>query len=595
VPPNLNAITHDADSRSMSRRWGWLALAAALLAFGALRAATVFTVAFNWDEFALFNDVARTAADGQLYASGHPGLPQAALLPLVRGCSDEIAVGRIARGAWLLLTWGYLAGVFTLLWQILPGDRHRLHDAALGTALLGLLPAFLEWSIQVRTDQVALVGGVWGAVALLASRTRPWLALAAGVAFGIGWLGTQKLAYVAALAALLAAGDSFVRGEWRPRRELARAGGLALSAALVLVAWRVAMQSAFELAPGHAAVSGTSPESLRSYLDIFDFYRATIGYSQYRDALPTLVPHAALFAAMIAISVIQLVDLRSPAARCAELARACKLLVLAWAVLALGLAVALFHAAAFAYFLMTLGLFAAAGLALALPALRSAAAERWPDAARLAAPVLWAALLLGAGMQTTLALHDSQAVQRESLRFVHRNFAPDRAGFQPETALFCGVKQPIGLWFSQLIYRTFEGPQRERAIERMIARFRAEPVHYLVHSFRLNQFPAPLREFWDTHYQPYRASVFVAGRFLKGNAGESTGFDLIMDGPYRWIPVGDEHAISIDGEPLAPTQVRFLRAASHTAAFAANGTRGVLVLALEEPPRDAPRQFYKAY
>jgi hypothetical protein len=199
-------------------------------------------------------------------------------------------------------------------------------------------------------------------------------------------------------------------------------------------------------------------------------------------------------------------------------------------------------------------------------------------------------------MQTTLALQDSQAVQRESLRFVHRNFSPDRAGFQPETALFCGVSQPIGLWFSQRIYQTFEGPQREREIENLIARFRAEPVHYLVQSFRLNQFPTPLRVFWDDHYQPYRGSVFVAGRFLKGNAGESAAFDLIVDGPYRWIPLGGDHAIRIDGEPLAPTQTRFLRRAdAHSAAFEANGTRGVLVLALEDPPRDAPQPFYKSY
>src|SRR5262249_7530528 len=147
-------------------------------------------------------------------------------------------VGRTARLVWLALTWGYLAGVFALLFALMPEDRHRAHDAALGTALLGLLPAFLEWSIQVRTDQVALLGGSWGAAALVASRRRPWLALAAGAALGVGWLGTQKLAYVAALGALLAAGDLALRGEWRGRRELARAGGAALGALVVLAAWR---------------------------------------------------------------------------------------------------------------------------------------------------------------------------------------------------------------------------------------------------------------------------------------------------------------------------------------------------------------------
>src|SRR4029453_17460862 len=180
-------------------------------------------------------------------------------------------------------------------------------------------------------------------------------------------------------------------------------------------------------------------------------------------------------------------------------------------------------------------------------------------------PVLWAALLLGAGLQTAVALDDTQAVQRDSLRFVHRNFPPDQAGFQPETALFCGVRQPIGLWFSQRIYRTFEGPQRDHEVDQMIARFRAEPVHYLVQSFRLNQFPAPLRVFWHDNYQPYRDSVFVAGRALEGNAGESRPFELLFDAPYRWLPIGPARAIRVDGEAIAAGKVRYLPAPPHTA------------------------------
>jgi hypothetical protein len=563
-------------------RIGRIALVAALLGFAALRVAIVFRTSFNWDEFALLNDVAVSAERGELNSAGHPGLPQVALQPLVRDCADEIAVGREARLAWLGLTWLYLAGVFVLLRELLPNDRHRLHDAALGTALLGLLPAFLEWSIQVRTDQVALLGGAWGAAALVASRRRPWLALAAGVAFGVGWLGTQKLAYVAALAGLLAAGDLALRSEWRARRELVRAAGALFAAALVLVAWRGYVSAAFSVPAHHSALAGTSPEAVRSYLDVFGFYRATIGYSQYLASLPTLGPHAALLAAMIAATL---------GMRIARTRR----MTLAWAVLALGAAVAAFHAAAFAYFLMTLGLFAAVSFTVALPALRSAFAAHWPTAERLAPPVLWAALLLGALLQTGLALDDSQAVQRDSLRFVHRNFSPERAGFQPETALFCGVKQPIGLWFSQRIYRTFESPQRNREIQQLIERFRAEPVHYLVQSFRLNQFPTPVRVFWDENYQAYRDAVFVAGRRLQGNAGQRSAFDLLVSAPYRWLPIGNANAIRVDGEPLAPADVRFLSAERHEVSFGADGTRGLLVLALDEPPNRAPLPFYKVY
>ena len=564
----------------MLRQTGRIALACALLAFGALRVAAVYNVAFNWDEFALFDHAALTAESGELYSAGHPGLPQVALEPLVRDCKDEIAVGRSARLAWLALTWGYLAGVFAMLFQLLPPDRHRAHDAALGTALLGLLPAFLEWSIQVRTDQVALCGGAWGCAALLASRRRPWLALAAGLSFGIGWLGTQKLAYLAALGALLAVGDLALRAEWRFRRELARAGGTALGALIVLAAWRVFVSQTYQVPPDHPALSGTSAATVNNYLRVFDFDRKTIGYSQYLATLPTLGPHFALLVAMIAATL---------AMKRAHTTR----LALAWAVLALGVAVGAFHAAAFAYFLMTLGLFAAVALAISLPAVRPAFATRWEDTVRLATPVIWAALLLGA--LYGFSLDDTQLVQRESLRFVHRNFSPDRAGFQPETALFCGVRQPIGLWFSQRIYRTFEGPERDREIEQLIAQFRAEPVHYLVQSFRLNQFPTPVRVFWDENYQPYADSVFVAGRHLQGEAGQTAEFELLIDGPYRWIPQRSSHAIAIDGEKMAPGEVRFLRATTHAVRFEGPGASGMLTLAVDEKPARAPLAFYKSY
>src|SRR6185436_20793768 len=133
--------------------------------------------------------------------------------------------------------------------------------------------------------------------------------------------------------------------------------------------------------------------------------------------------------------------------------------------------------------------------------------------------------------------------------------------------LFCGVRQPIGLWFSQRIFRTFEGPQRDGEVTRLIGRFRAEPVHYLVQSFRLNQFPEPVRVFWDDNYQAYRDSVFVAGRRLRGEAGQHSEFELLIAAPYRWLPLGNANTIRIDGERLA----------------------------LGEPPREAPKSFYESY
>ena len=62
----------------------------------------------------------------------------------------------------------------------------------------------------------------------------------------------------------------------------------------------------------------------------------------------------------------------------------------------------------------------------------------------------------------------------------------------------------------------------------MLETFRSQPVKFLVQSFRLNQFPAPLRRFWAENYQPYRGSIFVLGRRLEGASGEEHGFELII-------------------------------------------------------------------
>jgi len=558
----------------------WFGVASALALFALLRVLAIQTTAFNWDELVLLQDVSRSASEGVLRSSGHPGLPQALLIPWVEGCSDEIAVGRKARLAWLGLTWTALVGVFAVLVQLLPASPTRRRDAALGTALLGLAPVFLEWSVQVRTDQVALCGGAWGAAALLFSRQRPAFALGAGLALGVGWLGTEKLAYLAALAGLLAAGDLWVRREWKPGREALRAGGVALGALAVLAAWRAIVSTHFELAASQG--SPISPEGLANRIDSFAFYRNTIGYSQYLDALPDLLPQLGVFAAVVAAALF------CPAARTRRLA-------LAAAVLALGALVGAFHAGAFAYFLMTLGVFAAVGLTLALPSLRSWA-ERWPGSAPMATAVAWSALALFAGLHALSTLYDTQAVQRESLGFVQRNFSPEQAGFHPEAGLFCSARQPLGTWLSRRIYRSFgRGERRERNAEELVERFRAEPVHYLVQSFRLNQFPVSLRRFWAEHYQPYRASVFVAGRRLVAGEADSLDFELLVPGAYRWLPRGEAHAVEIDGATLAPGEVVQLPAGRHRAHFPDAEGQGALLLAMNDPPGTAPMTFYKSY
>ena len=143
----------------------------------------------------------------------------------------------------------------------------------------------------------------------------------------------------------------------------------------------------------------------------------TIGFSQYRAILPTLAPHGLL---LLALSI-------ATAAACVKRRRVDGLWV-AWAVLALGIAVAAFHASAFAYFWMTLGLFPAVAFALAAPSLR----EALPDARRKLVPLATAGLWLmlaaqGLARIAELTL-DTQSVQRESLTFIHRNFGDEVIG-----------------------------------------------------------------------------------------------------------------------------------------------------------------------
>jgi hypothetical protein len=555
-----------------------------LLIFVVLHGAAIYTVALNWDEFGAFHRIARSLDDGILRASAHPGLTELVLWPFVEDCRDEIAVGRAARLLWLGLTLAYLAGIAALLAELLRGQPRRMHDAALGTALLGLLPAFLEWSLQVRSDHIALVGATWGGVALLASRRRPALAACAGLCFGIGWLSSQKTAYVGALVALLVLAQLLAAREWRPRRELARAALAGAVYVAVVFGYTALLASRFTLPETHPTSALPQPALVQRHLDVFELYRHTIGYSQYVDMLPTLIPHIALLALLAPASVAALRS-RSWRGR----------LALAWSVLALGTAIGAFHKAAFAYFWLTLGLFPALALALALAPIREllfAGRERW---LRPASAALWLVLALPAALQSVAMLRDTQAVQRESLAFVRHNFALDQAGFHPEGGLFCGAHQPFGSWMSFTIYEHFAGEGREANAHWMLGRFREEPIHYLVESFRLNQFPSELRRFWADNYQPYRASVFVAGRHLEGAHGQTRPFEIVVPGRYRWLPVSGPQAVQIDGEVVEPGATLALASAEHEVSFLEGAARGLLVLALNEPPGPAALSFYKFY
>ncbi|HXV37374.1 MAG TPA: hypothetical protein VEC18_09500, partial [Myxococcota bacterium] len=541
-----------ASARTARRRArGCWAAALALAVFAALRVAAVYTAAGNWDEFGLLENAAISHETGVLRGGGRPGLAQLAVLPLVAGCDDEMQVLQRARLLWVAITLAYLVGVGVLAVQCQracggalaapsppEGDR-SVAGAVLAVALLALVPAFLQWSIQVRTDQIALAGGVWGGIALLASLHRPALALAAGALLALGFLSSQKLLYVAALVALLALAqlDFGRRARW-PRDAL-RAALCAAGCAACLLAVQLLVARDLEIDRDRSVLSETV---VRSGLSSFDFYRNTIGWSLYRTLLPTLIPHAVLLAGLVAATF-------SARRRRQPIGAA---LATAWSILLLGAAVCGFHAAAFPYFWMTLGLFPALAFALArrpIGALASALGRVRP----LAVAAFWLGLA-GPGMYELFSmLGDAQKVQRDSLAFIHASFEPTAAGFHPESALFCrGDAQPLNHFFSADIYRRFGRPGSEANRARFIQQFRDERILFILDSFRLNQFPVEIRRFWADNYQPYRAAVYVAGRQLAGERGSSSEFDLVAAGEYRWIPSARPMPIEVNGRRLAP-------------------------------------------
>jgi hypothetical protein len=578
--PNPNPEPAPRNWRPLLR----VAAAVFLLALALSRVAAIYTESVNWDEFAMLKNAASTAASGELHGGGRPGLAVLLLLPLVEQCGDEIAATHVARLLWLGLTLAMLLGLAKLVFEMggaAPRSQRR-RDALFSLALLALVPAFLEWSIQVRSDQLALAAGLWAGVALLASRRQPALCLLAGLCFGVGYLASQKLIYVGALTGLLAAGQLWLDGEWKPRRELLRVFGTLLAMGAVIASFPTLVGWLLPGPEESAAAAGLGT-SFSAGIGAFEFYRQTIGYSQYLGLLPTLLPHLLLGIGLAFATV------RQRGEGGADLRR----LALAWAVLALGLVVGLFHAAAFAYFWMTLGLFPAVAFAIARgPLLAALPADGRTRRALITAGV--ALLIVPGALHALSMLQDTQSNQRTSLSFIARNFEGGTEGFHPEGALFCRLaSDPFPIYFSQHIYAYFGRDARisEASTDELIADFESRQVKFVLESFRLNQFPTRLRRFWSENYQPYRGSVHVAGRYFAPEEPGDSSFELLVDGEYRWMPLAEPRPLVIDGTPVPPGGRVRLRRGAHSAQ---NPAAGYLVLALNEPPGAADLAFYAA-
>ena len=577
----------------VSRRLFWLALVSAIVA---LRTLSIYTESVNWDEFNLVHNAAWTLQSGELHAGGRPGLAVLALLPFVGDCENEIEVIHRARLLWMLFTLSGLLA-FGLVLRHLHGDPSRRNvDAIVGVALLALVPEFLTWSIQIRADQLAIAATMWGGVALLGSKDRPQWATAAGLLFGAGFLASQKSVYLIALVGLLAAVDA-----WRSQdRDLLRVGlrvVLCVSATgLVVVGFYALMPQIFDggrdaLAPALSAPLPALSADIagRQYsfqMGVFDYSRSTIGFSEYREMLPHLVPHLCFLALMMIATVRDVVRRRVGDVG----------LLVGWGVLVLGTAVGLFHAAAFKYFWMTLGVFPAVALVCARESVVSWLDGLGRPVRRAAVLLVWAALLVPAGIESKALLEDSQAVQRETFDLVRRNFERTDAGFQAEAGLFCnGDANRFPPFFSQLIERKFGVASGcESCAPDLIDEFIEKQVKYVVASFRLTQFPPMIQTFWQDNYLPYRASLLVAGKFLKAER-DSGRVDLVVDGEYLWLPNRPPAEVSIDGKRVRTGERVKLARGRHDVSFPDAETEGMLVLAMDAPPKTPLLPFYREF
>jgi hypothetical protein len=533
--------------------------------------AALFTESINWDEFLLFQRAARAVATGELPGGGRPGLGTLLLLPFVNGCTETFPTVMGMRLFWSLFTFGGLAGFYVLLRKSLRGSATAPAAAALGVALLALVPIFMRWSLQVRTDQGAVALVLWGGVVLLhsAKKNVGWAVLA-GALVGLGYLFSQKAIYVFALILLLAAGDVFVSARLLWRRELWRLALLAVGVFAPVALYRFALPVFFELTPTISMDQG---------LSLFDWYRKVLGFRVYHMMLPTLVPHGLLLL-LLFHATFRAIRLRSAQLRP---------IVVATAILLVGVGVGWFHASAFPYFWMTLGLFPAAALAWGWQGI----CDMLPKYNRLIALGLWL-VLLGLAIPFRLeTLENSQHVQRDSFAFIEHNLPSDAKGYQVDGALFCRQEpDPLPSFYGHSLYVHFNGVDGKQRTSEFIDLFKQRQVAFIVHTHRFKNFPAEVRAFWSKHYGLYFGNVSLAGVRLAVDDAATNAFEIIAPGRYRWMSDGDAtSSVRIGEQELKNGETLVLSAGAHQA-HVTGGKGGYLVYHTPVAPALSPASFH---
>jgi uncharacterized membrane protein (UPF0136 family) len=534
----------------------------------------IFTESVNWDEFALLHRAYLTGDTGELVGGGRPGLGTLLLVPFAAGCRNAIEAIVHARVLWTGIVVASTVAFWFLLRSMLPPSRHRWLALTTGVALWTLAPAFLRYSIQVRTDQPAILLGLLGGLALLASRRRPAWAAAAGFLLGVGFLFSQKLLYVAGLVGAMALGQLLIRAEWNMKREGVRAALTAAAFLLVIVAYRELMLRVAS-APAMLPVSGA--------MNAFDYYRQQWGWSLYRAMLPTLFPQILGMACAVAATAGWL----------HQRGQGGRQLLTAWTIAFIGLVVLAFHAARFPYFYMVFGLFPAVIAALSVgPVMDRIENARFRA---LLMTAIWVPLVTFALLQSWILTRNTQSIQNESLAFVARNFPPDARGFQAQGVFICRADpDPFPVRFRQHALAEFGGPDGTARAHALIDEFRRRPVSFLIPP--TDNYTDGFSNFLATRYVHYSGSVHVAGRTVRGEPGTAAAIEVVVPGTYVWRPSGlRAPAIEIDGSLLEPGDTVVLPDRRTYSISLTQGGEGMLVLSLPEPPEPDARPFYTGW
>jgi hypothetical protein len=542
-----------------------------LLAVGVARVAAVTTQNVNWDEFLLLQRVVISVRRGEVLGGGRPGLGTLLLMPFAAGCRNAVDTLVQARVVWTGMVVAAAVAFWFVLRNVVPPSPHRPMALLTGLALWVLAPPFLQASNQVRTDQPAILFGLLGGLALLASRKAVWWAPVAGLLFAAGFAFSQQLLYVGTFVTVLAVGQLAMRGDWRPSRDIGRAAIVGVTCLTLLLVYRTAMDR-FGGAPAMLPVAGQ--------LTFFEFYREYFGWRLYKGMLPYLVPQLLVTACLIPATIPWLRG-RSPYR---------PEILTAWAVLVVGIAILLFHAGRLPYFWMVLGLFpAAVGALILVPMLHHLRSHL---AQGVFLTCIWlplAALALGQAASMTV---QRQAHQRESIEFVERSFPPDAHGFEGHTAFTCrDDPAPFPPMFAHTIVAEFGGEDRSQRAREFIARFREVPASFLVLPVG-QQYPQEVWDFWRTRYVHYYSTVHVPGRAIVGVAGWRDSMEVIVPGEYVWrTDAAGGPTLHVGTHVLESSQtVRLKR--GYQALRLSEGGEGMLVLALPEPPAPGTTQFY---